>query len=117
MLDDVLQEQIKFQQYSRTTSKLRQEYIRTYKKRLLDNQMRTEDGDLPLSTDLRDLNLKPLPDAPPRGESLVGLGQIGIYTSQMLELTNTTIQKLTLTSTLSAAAAATVSNMTVARND
>ena len=100
VVDDLLHEQQKFQQYSKLSAKGRQEYTRAYNKRVAENQERKENGERVLSLDIRDLGLKPLPEAPPRGEQLLSLGQLSIYCKQMNEYTASNLNKLILTSQL-----------------
>jgi translation initiation factor 3 subunit H len=102
MIDELFQEQYKFQQHSRIQSKPRYDYVKMYNKRLIENEDRRENDERELSMNLREFNLKPLPEAPPRGEALVSMGQLSIYCQQMTSQTSANLNKLVLTSHLNA---------------
>lgn len=98
LIDDLLQEQVKFCQYSRSAAKMRQDYVRVFNKRLIENEERRTNDDRLLSMELKDLGMKPFPDAPPRGEALVAMSQLGVYCQQMSEHSTNTLLKIVLTS-------------------
>lgn len=97
-MDDLVQEQQKFQQYSKMNSKTRVEHIRWLSKRLNENMERREGGEDELPTSLEDSGLKMMPDAPPRLEPLLMVGQLDRYTKQINEHVDNSIQKLYVTS-------------------
>lgn len=97
---DMIEEQYRLQQYAKVVYKPRQEQLRWLHKRLQDNQERRENGDPELSTRLEDANMKPVPDAPPRTEHLLMLGQLDKYCDQLSEHVETTFQKLLVSAAL-----------------
>jgi len=97
-LDDLSQEQGRFQQYCKGISKNRQEHIRWLNKRYIDNIDRRENGDPELPMTLEDSPLKQLSEPPPRLDSLLLLGQIDRYCTQVNENTDMTFHKLFMTS-------------------
>eukprot|EP01041_Mallomonas_annulata_P007033 gene7033-14302_t len=97
-MDDLIQEQQRFQLYTKNTSKTRVEQIRWLSKRISENVERREAGDDELSTNLEDSSLKPMPEAPPRLEPLLMVGQLERFTTQINEHVDNSIQKLYLAS-------------------
>eukprot|EP01038_Epipyxis_sp_PR26KG_P007890 gene7890-10706_t len=102
-LDDLVQEQQKFQQYSKSIAKPRQEHIRWLMKRIQENMEARENGEDELSTRLEVSGLKPLMDAPPRTEPLLILSQLEKYCNQVNEQVDTSLHKLQITSQLGSA--------------
>jgi translation initiation factor 3 subunit H len=103
MLDDLVGEQIRFQKYSQSIAKTRQEHIRWLMKRVQDNIEARDAGDYEMSTSLQESGLKPLYDAPPRNDPLILMGQIDRYCKQVNEHVDGSIHKLLLTSKLNSA--------------
>lgn len=101
-IDDLVGEQQRFQMYSKLTAKPRQEQNRWLMKRLQDNAEAKEMGEDELPTKLKDSGLKPLPDAPPRGEHILMLGQLDRYCTQVNEHVDSSIHKLMLAAQLNA---------------
>jgi len=101
-VDDLVTEQQKFQQYSKYVAKTRQEHIRWLSKRLQDNVEARESGEYELPTRIEESGLKPLPEAPPRNDALLALGQLDRFCSQVNEQVDSNIHKLVLTSQLNA---------------
>lgn len=81
--DDLLEEQRKFQQYAKMSAKPRQERIRWLNNRIQDNIERSENGEDLLSTSLEDF--KSLPDAPPRVDPILMIGQLDVYSKKLNE--------------------------------
>mmetsp|Transcript_22104 Transcript_22104/g.37010 ORF Transcript_22104/g.37010 Transcript_22104/m.37010 type:complete len:334 (-) Transcript_22104:1960-2961(-) len=100
-IDDLLGEQQLYQRYSSNTSKTRQEQMRWLYKRLAENE---ENPDEQKSTNLKDSGVRPLPEAPPRTEHLLMLGQLERYCSQINEHVDSNIHKLMLTTQLNSTA-------------
>mmetsp|Transcript_20221 Transcript_20221/g.20327 ORF Transcript_20221/g.20327 Transcript_20221/m.20327 type:complete len:346 (+) Transcript_20221:51-1088(+) len=97
-MDDLVQEQQRFQMYSKGNSKTRVEHIRWLSKRLNENLERREAGEEELSTNLEDSGLKQLPEAPTRLEPLLMIGQLDRFSKQINEHVDNNIQKLYMTS-------------------
>jgi translation initiation factor 3 subunit H len=102
LTDDVIQEQQRFQQYTKSTAKARQEQIRWFNSRLQENIERRENGDPELSLSLSEL--KQYPDAPSRVEPLLMIAQLQQYCNQMNQHSDSTFQKLFVTSKLNSTA-------------
>ena len=96
--DDLIEEQRKFQQYAKISAKPRQERIRWLNNRVQENVERSENGEDLLSTSLHEL--KPLPDAPPRVEPVLMLGQLDVYAKKLNEHVDLTLEKSFATSQL-----------------
>lgn len=96
--DDLIEEQRKFQQYAKLSAKPRQERIRWLNNRVQENLERAESGEELLSTLLRDF--KPLPEAPPRVDPVLMLGQLDAYTKQLNAHVDLTCEKAFATSQL-----------------
>jgi translation initiation factor 3 subunit H len=96
--DDLIEEQRKFQQYAKISAKPRQERIRWLNNRVQENVERAENGEDLLSTSLHEL--KPLPDAPPRVEPVLMLGQLDVYSKKLNEHVDLTLEKAFATSQL-----------------
>lgn len=101
-VDDLVGEQQKFQQYSKSVAKTRQEHIRWLTKRITDNIEAREAGEYELPTRIEESGLKPLPEAPVRNDPLLMLGQLDRFCSQINEQVDNSIHKLVLTSQLNA---------------
>lgn len=99
--DDLIEEQRKFQQYAKISAKPRQERIRWLNNRVQENVERSENGEDLLSTSLHEL--KSLPDAPPRVEPVLMLGQLDVYAKKLNEHVDLTLEKAFATSQLFAA--------------
>jgi len=99
-VDDLINEQQKFQQYSKSVAKTRQEHIRWLSKRLQDNIEARESGEYELPTRIEESGLKPLPDAPPRSESLLLLGQLDRFCGQLNEHVDNNTHRILLSSQL-----------------
>lgn len=84
-LDDLVNEQQKFQQHARVNAKARQEHVRWLNKRIQDNIEARDDGGFELSLRIEDSGLKPLTEIPPRTENLLFLGQLDRYCGQLSE--------------------------------
>jgi hypothetical protein len=89
--DDLIEEQRKFQQYAKISAKPRQERIRWLNNRVQENNERAENGEDLLSTSLHEL--KPLPDAPPRVDPALMLGQLDVYSKKLNEHVDLTLEK------------------------
>lgn len=96
--DDLIEEQRKFQQYAKLSAKPRQERIRWLNNRVQENVERNENGEDLLSTSLHEL--KPLPEAPPRVDPALLLGQLDVYSKKLNEHVDLTLQKSFATSQL-----------------
>lgn len=101
-VDDLVGEQQKFQQYSKNVAKTRQEHIRWLSKRLQDNIEARESGEYELPTRIEESGLKPLPEAPPRNDPLLMLGQLDRFCGQLNEHVDNTMHKILLSSQLNA---------------
>ena len=97
-MDDLVQEQQRFQQYSKGVAKTRSEHIRWLNKQMNENIERREAGDDELSLNIETSGLKQLPEAPPRIEPLLMIGQLNRFTKQMNEHVDNNIQKIYITS-------------------
>lgn len=89
--DDLIEEQRKFQQYAKNSAKPRQDRIRWLNNRVQENVERAENGEDLLGTSLHEL--KPLPDAPPRVEPVLMLGQLDVYSKQLNEQVSLACEK------------------------
>lgn len=103
LMDDLVGEQIRFQKFSSSNAKTRQEHIRWLSKTVQENNEAKERGEYEMSTRLEDSGLKPMGEAPPRNDPLIILGQIDRYCNQINEHVDSTIHKLMLTSHLNSA--------------
>lgn len=101
-MDELMEEQRRFQIYSKNAAKPRQEYIRWLNKRVLDNVERRENGEADYSLCFDHSSLKPMPEAPPRGEPLLMIGQLDRYCKQMNEHVDNSFHKLIMASQLNA---------------
>ena len=99
-VDDLVQEQQKLQQYTKILAKPRMEHIRWLSKRLQENDYRRESGEELLPVSLESSGLRPLPDAPPRTEPLLMIGQLDRYCAQVTTDSIITSKKLFLASQL-----------------
>eukprot|EP01040_Poterioochromonas_malhamensis_P003419 gene3419-3643_t len=93
--NDLINEQTKFQQYVRNTSKARQEQLRWLAKRLQENREARDNGEFEQSTRLDEL--KPLPEPPARNDHLLMVAQLAKYSQHLNEHIATSLQTLTLT--------------------
>lgn len=101
LMDEFVQEQQRFIQYSKGYSKNRVDHLKWLNRRVKENLERAEAGEEILSTRFEDSNLRPIPEAPPRTDALIELGQLTRYCDQINELVDSSLQKLVLTSQLS----------------
>lgn len=101
-MDELMEEQRRFQLYSKVAAKPRQDYIRWLNKRVLDNAERRDNGESDYSLRFDNSGLKPMPDAPPRGEPLLMIGQLDRYCKQMNEHVDNSFHKLIMASQLNA---------------
>lgn len=99
-VEDLLQEQQKFQLYSKSISKQRNEHVRWLAKRVQENQEAREAGDYQKSTKIRDSGLKPLSEAPSRNDPLLLLGQVARYCNQVNDHVDNSLNKLFINSQL-----------------
>jgi translation initiation factor 3 subunit H len=100
-LEDLVQEQQKFHQYSRAISKTRLDHVRWLLKRIQDNIEAQDSEKEQLSTKLEDsAEYKSLPEAPVRVDPLLMIGQLERYCSQLNEHVDSSVQKLYITSQL-----------------
>lgn len=95
-------EQYLFQNYSKQTSKTRQDLVRFVSKRIQENKERIKDGqkELPLDFNQLPAGTKLLNPAPNRFEILLMIGQMERYCKQLEEHIENTFQKLVLTSSI-----------------
>ena len=96
--EDLLEEQRKFQQYAKISAKPRQDRMRWLNNRVQENIERRENGEELLSTSLQDM--KPLPEAPPRVDPVLLLGQMDAYSKKLNEHLDLTLEKSYATSQL-----------------
>jgi translation initiation factor 3 subunit H len=96
-IEDLVQEQQKFQAHAKVIAKPRMDHIRWLNKVTHDNIDRREGGEELLSTNLETSGLRPLPDAPTRTEPLLMIGQLDRYCSQITSDALTTSSKLFIT--------------------
>jgi hypothetical protein len=89
--DDLIEEQRKFQQYAKLSAKPRQDRIRWLNNRVQENVERAENGEDLLSTSLDEL--KPLPEAPPRVDPVLMLGQLDAYSKTLNEHVDLTLER------------------------
>jgi hypothetical protein len=101
-LDELLEEQRKFHSYSNRQAKPRQDHVRFLSKRIQDNIERRDNGENELEMGFHKSGLKPMPDAPPRTEALLMLGQLGKYCQQLNEHVDSTVNKLSVASQINA---------------
>lgn len=94
-LDDFLDEQKRLHMYSKVIAKPRQEQIRAMNKRRVENEERIEDGkeEIPIN-----LDLKPLPEGPPRLDHILLMGQLDKYCKQVNTHVDASFHKLFATS-------------------
>lgn len=97
-LDDIVGEQQRFQQHAKQSTRFRNEHVRWYEKRKRENQERHKDGQALLPLKFDESGLKPVPEAPPRLENLLSIGQLDRYCSQLNEHVDGTLNKLLVTS-------------------
>ena len=101
-MDELMDEQRRFQQYSKIAAKPRQDYVRWINKRVSENKERREQGEQEYSLSFDHSGLKPMPDAPPRVEPLLMIGQLDRYCKQMNEHVDNSFHKLIMASQLNA---------------
>lgn len=101
LLDDFVQEQQRFIQYSKNVSKPRQDHMKWLMRRFKENAERQEAGEEILPTRFEDSNLRQIPEAPPRTDLLLELGQLDRYCDQLNELVDNSLHKLVLTTQVS----------------
>ena len=95
VVDDLLQDQQRLQQYARMTAKPRIDHVKWLNKRLQENADRRENGDRELSTNLHESGLKPIPEVPSgRLDHLLSFGQLGRYSNQINDIVDASVQKL-----------------------
>lgn len=94
-MSDLINEQQRFQQYVRNTSKPRQEQLRWLAKRIQENREARDNGEFEQSTRLDEL--KPLPEPPARNDHLLMVAQLSKYSQHLNEHIATSLQTLTLT--------------------
>lgn len=95
VVDDLLQDQQRLQQYARYTARSRVEHVKWLNKRLQENADRRENGDRELSTNLHDSGLKPIPDIiGGRLDHLLAVGQLERYTEKIHDLVDAGVHKL-----------------------
>ena len=99
-VDDLVQEQQKLQQHMKVIAKPRMEQIRWLTKRMQENEYRRESGEELLPVSLENSGIKHLPEAPPRTEPLLMIGQLDRYCAQVNDDSVATSKKLFLTSQL-----------------
>lgn len=99
-MDDILNQQVMFQGFARSNSKLRQEQIRWLKRRLEDNMEKKNQGDALLSQSLADSGLNPMPELNGRNDHLLMLAQVDRYTQQLQSHVSASLQKVNLTTSL-----------------
>lgn len=105
-LEDLLQEQQKFQSHSKAVAKPRLEFLRWLNRTLQENEERHEAGEDLLPTTFESSGLKPLPEAPQRTEPLLMIGQLDRYAEQINADSLATTTKLFLTSQILSATSA-----------
>lgn len=99
-INDLINEQQRFQMYVRSTSKLRQDQMRWLSKRIQENREAREMGEYESSTRFIDSGLKPLPEPPARNDHLLMAAQLEKYSQYLNEHIGTSLQTLTLTNQL-----------------
>jgi len=97
-LDDIVNEQQRFQMHAKQSTRFRNEHIRWYAKRKQENHERFQNGQPQLPLKFDESGLKPIPDAPPRLETLLSIGQLDRYCTQLNEHVDSTLNKLLVTS-------------------
>jgi len=100
MIDELVSEQQRFHQHARLVAKPRQEQIKWLTKRLQENAEKRSNGDPELPTRLEASGQKPLPDAPPRMDALLSLGQLERYCDQVSGHVDSSFQKLIVSASL-----------------
>jgi translation initiation factor 3 subunit H len=95
-MDDLLNEQQRFQSYARSNAKTRQEHIRWLLKRRAENKELRDNGEELKSMKLEDSNLKPLPELTGRNDHLLIVAQVEKYTEQVDDLSQNVMDKMTL---------------------
>lgn len=103
MLDELIIEQQRFQQYSKMSAKPRQEHVKWLTNRINTNAERRENGEPELPLHFQDSGLKPMPEAPPRTETLLFLGQLDKYCEQVNEHVDKNFHQLIVTSQFNSA--------------
>lgn len=98
-MEDLLQEQHRFQAYSHNSSKTRQENVRQLASIAAQNIERAENGEELIKVSMRDL--KPLPEPPALVDPLLAIGQLDRYCEQLSEHINLNSKKMYLASQLS----------------
>jgi len=101
-MDELMDEQRRFQQYSKIAAKPRQDYVRWINKRVAENKERREAGEQEYSLSFDHSGMKPMPEAPPRTEPLLMIGQLDRYCKQMNEHVDNSFHKLIMASQLNA---------------
>ena len=101
-MDELMDEQRRFQQYSKNSVKPRQDHIRWINKRVSENKERREMGEHELPLNFDQSGLKPMPEAPPRVEPLLMVGQLDRYCNQINEHVDNSFHKLIMASQLNA---------------
>lgn len=96
-LDDFVQEQQRFIAFSRTVSRSRQEHMKWLSRKLKENADKRENGEDVFPIRFEESNLKPLPEAPPRTDILLEIGQLDRYCNQLNEIVDGSLHKLLLT--------------------
>ena len=101
-LEDLVVEQLSFQDFSKKVAKPRQEQIRWLKKRMEDNAVARDKEEKEMSVRLEDSHgYRPLPEAPFRGTALRNIGQISRYCEQVSEHIDSSFLGLVVSSSLS----------------
>lgn len=93
-MDDLVQEQQKFQAHTKNVAKPRTEHIRWLNKTIQENVDRREAGDPLLPLSFESSGLRPVPEAPSRVEPLLLIGQLDRYCDQITSDTLATSTKL-----------------------
>lgn len=99
-VEDIVSEQVSFQRFANGFSKLRQDHLKWLSKRLSENAHAKSLGHEPKSIRIADSGYKLLPDAPPRLDHLLTVGQVDLYCKQVEDLVGNNMQKMLLTSQL-----------------
>jgi translation initiation factor 3 subunit H len=96
-IDELAQEQQRFQQYSKLISKARNEQIKLLKKKTEENAELIESGEAPVKLTLESIGGKTTTEAPSRIEPLLLMGQVNRYCQQVNEHVELNFQKLVAT--------------------
>jgi translation initiation factor 3 subunit H len=99
-LDDLVNEQYRFQKFAKDNSKSRQDHIRWMEKRLKENAERKENGETLLNDKFSDSGLRVIPDAPSRGEPLLYINQLDRYCNQINDHVDSSFHKLFVSSSV-----------------